>query len=146
MALQLTSSAFEHMGHIPIKYTCDGEDINPPLSFLNVPKQAQSLVLVMSDPDAPFKIWDHWLVYDIAADYIEIPENVGIFGHPGKGTNGNMEYDGPCPPSGEHRYIFKVYALDTILNLPEGLRKKEIEEKMRGHVIETASLIGLYER
>jgi Raf kinase inhibitor-like YbhB/YbcL family protein len=149
--MQLSSSVFNHMQHIPSKYTCDGENINPPLEIKDVPSSAKSLVLVMDDPDVPphiraDKMWDHWIVFNISPSILSIDEGNEPEGIHGKGTSDNLNYNGPCPPDREHRYFFKLYALDVSLQLEEGSTKKEIEKAMDGHVIEKCELIGLYER
>ncbi len=136
---------------IPVKYTCDGANISPPLIFENIPTQAQTLALVMDDPDVPEsirpdKMWDHWVVFNIPPTTTEIPEGQEPNGVAGRGTAGNQEYNGPCPPDREHRYFFKVYALDTVLDLPSGSSKQELEESMAGHIIESAQLMGRYDR
>lgn len=150
MALTLTSSAFEHNGAIPPKYTCDGENLNPPLSISGVPDEAQSLVLIMDDPDVPdsvdVDVWDHWIVFNMPAKDTDIPEGVEPEGVHGIGTSENKDYYGPCPPDGEHRYMFTLSALDTELDLEEGATKKEVREAMREHIIEEVQLIGLYDR
>lgn len=147
--MKLTSSAFEHEGKIPSKYTCDGEDINPPLTIADVPAEAKSVVLIMDDPDAvkpAGKVWDHWIVWNIKPDITEIAEGVEPEGVHGKGTSGNLKHHGPCPPDAEHRYFFKLYALDTKLDLPKGTIKAEVEKAMEGHIIEQTTLIGRYKR
>lgn len=143
----ITSTAFQQNTVIPSKYTCDGNNTNPPLSFSQVPKETESLVLLVDDPDAPQKTWVHWVLYNIP------PATLGILQHsvpPNSmfGTNdfGTHTYGGPCPPSGTHRYFFKLYALDSMLNLPEGATKDEVEEAMQDHIIASAELIGLYKR
>lgn len=145
--MKLKSSAFENNTMIPQKYTCDGENISPPLQIEGVPEGTQSLVLIVDDPDAPMGDWVHWLVWNIKADTKEIAEGQvpeGSF----QGTNdfGRLDYGGPCPPSGTHRYFFKLYALDTTVNLAEGARKKDLESAIEGHVLEQTSLVGLYKR
>lgn len=144
--MQLTSSAFEAGGRIPGKYTCDGEDKSPPLTISGVPGGTKSLVLVMDDPDAPAGTWDHWVVFNIPPSVTDIPEGQEPAGVHGKGTSGNLEYHGPCPPDREHRYFFKLYALDTQLDLREGASKQDVEQAMAGHVIEQAEFMGRYER
>ena len=145
--MKISSPVFEHNTYIPSKYTCDGQNINPPLSIRDVPQASKSLVLIMDDPDAPMKTWLHWTVWNIDPAISEIAENscpsdavecVTSFGRTG--------YGGPCPPSGTHRYFFKLFALDTILDLKPGAVLKEIERSMENHVIEKAELIGLYKR
>ncbi|MFC1691755.1 YbhB/YbcL family Raf kinase inhibitor-like protein [Nanoarchaeota archaeon] len=145
---KITSSAFDYNTNIPSKYTCDGEDINPPLTIDNIPENTQSLVLIVDDPDAPIGIWHHWVVFDITSvnSIIEtIPEN-SVPGKQGKNSRNTNDYHGPCPPSGTHRYFFKIYALDIKLNLQEGSAKQEVEQAMQGHILEQAELIGLYNK
>jgi hypothetical protein len=143
--MELTSSEFKHNGKIPAKYTCDGEDINPPLEIDDVPIEAQSLVLIMDDPDAPGGVWDHWIVFNIPPDTEEITERAEI-GIAGENSWGREDYGGPCPPTGEHRYRFKMYALDEKLDIQEGSTKDEVEQAMDGHILEETELIGRYER
>ncbi len=140
--MQLTSSAFSDNGAIPSKYTCDGEDMNPPLIISNAPAAARSLVLIMDDPDAPAGVWDHWVVFNIPPETNEIKEGREPDGVHGKGTSGNLEYHGPCPPDREHRYFFKLYALDGELDLAEGVSKTEVEAAMAGRVVAEAQLMG----
>lgn len=149
--MKLISQAFEYEGKIPSKYSCDGENVNPPLTISEVPAQAQSLVLIMDDPDVPQSVredgmWDHWVVFNIPPDTKDIPENQEPRGTAGLGTNGKTGYFGPCPPDREHRYFFKLYALDSKLDLPEGTDKLTVEKEMQGHVIDQAVLMGRYER
>lgn len=145
--MKITSSAFEHNQNIPNKYTCDGENINPPLQFIDVPQNAKSLALIVDDPDAPSGTFDHWIVYNIDPATLEIKENsIPNSGSVGKSSTGVSKWVSPCPPSGVHRYFFKLYALDTRLNLPTNVSKKEVEEAMKNHVIESSELIGLYNR
>ncbi len=154
MAMKLTSPAFGHGEKIPGRYTCDGENISPPLQIENVPLNSQCFVLFMDDPDIPdfvkqkynIQMWDHWVIFNILPTTKEIQEGQNPVGKLGKNTRGNNSYGGPCPPDREHRYFFKLYALDTTLNLPEGSTKKEVEEAMQGHIIEEAVLMGKYER
>jgi len=143
--------AFESGGRIPSKYTCDGENINPELIFEEVPDNARSLVLIMDDPDVPKSIradgmWDHWIVFNIPPDTERISENEQPTGTAGKGTSGNLAYGGPCPPDREHRYFFKLFALDTLLDLPEGSTKSEVLKAMEGHVIAEGEIVRRYER
>ena len=154
MTLSLTSPAFSHQGRIPSKYTCDGENISPPLLINGVPAGTKTLVLIMDDPDIPdfvkekFKIqvWDHWVVWNIPPETKYILEKTGPQGITGKNTGGNIGYGGPCPPDREHRYFFKLYALDTQLTLDSGSIKKEVEKAIEGHILEKTELIGLYKR
>ena len=144
--MTITSAAFKHNSKIPSKYTCDGENINPPLEFSDIPKETKSLVLVVDDPDAPSKTWVHWVLYSIDQSTAKIEENSPVAGIQGMTDFGKLGYGGPCPPSGTHRYFFKLYALDTILDAPSGLTKQQVLEKVRDHVIEEAELVGLYNR
>lgn len=149
--MELTSIAFENEGRIPIKYTCDGQNISPPLRISAVPSKARSLVLIMDDPDVPKNVrkdgmFDHWVVFNIPPDTREIPEGKEPEGIPGKGTTGRTGYYGPCPPDREHRYYFKLYALDTILDIPAVSDKRTVEQAMTDHVIDRSFLMGRYER
>jgi Raf kinase inhibitor-like YbhB/YbcL family protein len=146
--LQITSSAFPANGSIPSKYTCDGPGVNPPLVFSSIPAKTQSLVLIMDDPDVPKSlvpsgVFDHWLIWDLPADSKGFAEGAGKGGLNGMGQQGYM---GPCPPDREHRYFFKLYALDTKLTSAKISNKKDLEAAMEGHIIERAELIGRYER
>jgi len=145
--MKITSSAFEHNQLMPQKFTCDGDDVNPPLQFSDVPEGTKSLTLVVDDPDAPVGLWVHWTVWNIKSDTTEIVENsVPSGGVEGVTSFGNVGYGGPCPPSGEHRYFFKLYALDTELDLSTESDKEDLEEAIVGHVLDKAELIGLYKR
>ena len=145
--MKIASSAFENKQMIPQKYTCDGENINPPLQITEVPSNTQSLVLIVDDPDAPSGDWVHWLVWNINSETKLITENESPQGAI-QGTNdfGKQNYGGPCPPSGIHHYQFKIYALDTTLNLPSSSRKKDLEKAMANHILDKDMLIGLYQR
>ncbi len=144
--LTLSSTAFKHNGHIPPKYTCDGADINPPLAIEHVPEGTKSLTLVVDDPDAPRGIWVHWVVWNINPDVKEIKENsVPSGASQGMNDFGKADYGGPCPPSGTHRYFFKLYALDATLQ-PGAANKAGVEKSMKGHILGQAELIGLYKR
>lgn len=152
--MKFTSSAFIHNTKIPSKYTCDGKNISPPLKIEHVPANSQSLVLIMDDPDIPslakekfnIEVWDHWIVFNIPPATKEIPEGQNSFGILGKNTGGKNAYGGPCPPDREHRYFFKLYALDVMLDLSEGVTKKQVEEVMPGHILAQAELVGRYVR
>ena len=147
--MKLTSFVFVNNGEIPSKYTCDDKNISPPLEISDVPKNAKSLVLIMDDPDAikpAEKVWDHWIVFNIPADTTKINEGEEPKGIHGRGTGGNSKYSGPCPPDAMHRYFFKLYALDTNLEVREGASKREVEESMKGHILDQATLMGTYER
>lgn len=151
MALSLTSPAFAHHTRIPRAYTCDGDDISPPLKIAGVPAGAKALVLIMDDPDVPKHLrpdgmWDHWVVWNIPPTTTEIPEGKEPQGVGGNNSWGRTGYGGPCPPDREHRYFFKLYALDTMLQLPAGASKKEAEKALQGHILAQAELVGLYER
>lgn len=145
--MKIISSAFENNSEIPKKYTCDGENVNPPLEFINIPKNAKSLVLIGDDPDAPSKTWVHWVVYNIDPKILGVKENSKIeTGIEGNTDFGKPGYGGPCPPSGNHRYFFKFYALDTVLDLAQNADKRVVEEKIKDHIIDSAQLIGVYSR
>ncbi|MFZ1970645.1 MAG: YbhB/YbcL family Raf kinase inhibitor-like protein [Candidatus Nanoarchaeia archaeon] len=140
-------SVFEDGERIPVRYTCDGDNINPPLEFLNVPSNARSLLLIVDDPDSPSKIWLHWMLWNIRPDRREIEEDtVPDEAEEGENDFGECGYGGPCPHSGVHKYQFKLYALDTLLNLSSGSTKKDIETVMMRHIIDKAVLVGLYSR
>lgn len=142
--MKLTSLAFENEGEIPPKYTCNGDDISPPLKFSEVPEGTKSFALIMEDPDAPVGTFDHWIVWDIPADTRLIGEGTepkGVQGATGFERGG---YGGPCPPSGEHRYFFRLYALDTKLDMTEGSNKTDLHNAMRGHILAEATLMGRY--
>lgn len=144
--LQISSPDFKHNDYIPSRFTCDGEEINPTLSIAGVPEGTKSLVLIVDDPDAPNKTFDHWIVWNISPrETIQENSVPGIMGKNGKGES---KYTGPCPPppTGTHRYFFKLYALDTMLDNEEGDDKATIEAAMKGHILVTAELIGLYAR
>jgi hypothetical protein len=143
--LSVKSPAFEHGQLIPKKYTCDGQDINPPLTIEGIPKETKTLVLAVDDPDAPSGTWDHWIVWNIPASTSKIAEN-SVPGKEGVNSARQQGYMGPCPPGGTHRYFFKVYALDTELSLGSGSRKKDVEKAMQGHVLSKGELMGLYRR
>ena len=144
--LKLTSSAFSHNGGIPSEYTCDGSDVSPQLIIDDVPANAKSLALIVDDPDAPVGTWDHWVVFNIPPNTKEITKGAEPKGAAGKNSWGRFGYGGPCPPSGTHRYFFKLYALDIMLDLPQGATKKELEKAMDEHIIAKAELIGTYKR
>lgn len=146
--MEIRSLAFGHNESVPAQYTCDGEDVNPALIFADVPDSAQSLALIVHDPDAPKSGgWTHWVVFNMPPNVGRIPENAppakGVEGLTDFGTTG---YGGPCPPSGTHRYFFNAYALDTMLDLDESATKDDVEDAMKGHIVAEAELIGLYQR
>lgn len=147
--MQLTSQAFKHGASIPRLYTCQGSDINPPLEIAAVPNTAKSLVLIMDDPDVPPSIredqmWVHWVIYNMPPETHGIPENSTPPGIVGKGTGGKARYQGPCPPDREHRYFFKLYALNALLPLKPGASKEDVEAAMHSHIVAQTKLIGLY--
>lgn len=145
--MQLTSPSFQHNERIPVQYTCDGGDTIPPLQITEVPEGAQSLVLIMDDPDAPIEgSFVHWVVWNISPDTTEIVEGEEPSGIKGSNNFARTGYGGPCPPSGEHRYVFKLYALDKELDLEEGAGKADVEEAMEGSIIKNTTLVGLYSR
>jgi Raf kinase inhibitor-like YbhB/YbcL family protein len=144
-SMRLMSTAFEHEGDIPTRFTCDGDDLSPALTILDIPPDAVSLALVMDDPDAPRGTWDHWVAYDIAP-LEQVPENVASLGTPGTNSWGRTGYGGPCPPSGTHRYIFTVYALDARLGLEPGADKAAVLDALADHVLAEAILMGRYSR
>lgn len=152
MAIIVTSSAFEQGGMIASRYTCDAENVSPPLKWQGVPKAAKSIALICDDPDAPMGTWVHWVMWNIPADATVLPENMrpakelpdgSIQGITDFGKHG---YGGPCPPSGTHRYYFKVYALDKMLDLPNSSTKKDMLKAMQGHILAQGQLMGKYKR
>jgi len=145
--MKITSTAFEHNQNIPAKYTCDGENVNPPLTILDVPENTQSLVLISDDPDAPSGDWVHWLIWNINPQTKEIAEN-SIPQNSVQGTTsfGKSSYGGPCPPSGTHRYFFKIFALDIKIKLDSEAQKSQLEAAIKNHILASAELIGLYSR
>ncbi len=150
--MKISSTAFGHQEKIPSVHTCDSQDVSPPLAWEQVPAEAKSLVLICDDPDAPMGTWVHWVFYDLPptltglAQGIEPVEHPDVGGVQGKNDFGRLGYGGPCPPSGTHRYFFKLYALDTALNLPPGQTKSQVIKAMEGHVLAEASLVGTYSR
>ncbi|CCB86168.1 MULTISPECIES: YbhB/YbcL family Raf kinase inhibitor-like protein [Parachlamydia] len=144
--MEIASPAFEHEQKIPQKYTCEGEDLSPPLEFHNVPDGAKSLTLIIEDPDAPKGVFDHWIVWNLPPTTQLLEEGAHV---PMEGKNGFQvdKYRGPCPPPGNpHRYVIQVYALDIKLNLPKGSSKKSVLDAMGGHILAKAVLIGKYQR
>lgn len=142
--MKLMSREFENNKFIPKKFTCQGEDTNPALLIEGIPDGAKSLALIVDDPDAPMGTWVHWVVYDIPI--ISRINEGSIPGKQGMNDFRRLDYGGPCPPSGTHRYFFKIYALDKTLNLREGIAKKELEKAMEGHILDKTELIGLYKK
>ena len=151
-ALEIKSPAFENNGIIPKQYSCDGINISPPLSWSNIPEGAKSLALILDDPDAPTGTWVHWIIYNMPPASKGLQEGVipiQEMAHETKqGINDfkKIGYGGPCPPSGTHRYLFKLYALDTKLTLKSGATKKQLENAIKGHIILQGELIGKYKK
>ena len=153
VAMDLQSSAFEAGGMIPTRYTCDGQDVSPALSWSEPPAGTESLVLLCDDPDAPAGTWDHWVLFNIPAANRSLPERIAtepvIDGAGVQGANswGKIGYGGPCPPKGtEHRYYLRLYALDTNLDLEPGAKRKDVEEAFQGHILAQGQLMGRYGR
>src|SRR5574337_959312 len=132
--MKISSPAFENNGMIPSEYTCDGSDISPPLVFSEIPKGARSLAIIMDDPDAPMGIFTHWIVWNISSNKTQFVKGEKTSFPQGRTSFGSKSYGGPCPPSGTHRYFFKLYALDLVLNLKEGSLKDDLEKAMAGHI------------
>ena len=152
MEIKVESTAFNEGDMIPSKYTCDGLNVSPPLSWSYLPESTKSIVLISDDPDAPMGTWVHWVVYNIPPQVNEFPENVPptktLENGAIQGTTdfGRIGYGGPCPPSGTHRYFFKIYALDTMLDLDPGSSKKQVLNAMEGHMLAEGQLMGRYKR
>lgn len=144
--MQLESSAFKNGQPIPSKYTCKGEDVSPALEIKSPPSQTESFALIVDDPDAPGGTFDHWIVWNISKNTKTLQEGVKM-AHQGTNHFQELRYRGPCPPPGKpHRYYFKLYALDTVLELSEGISKEDLEEAMTGHILEKAQLMGTFNR
>jgi Raf kinase inhibitor-like YbhB/YbcL family protein len=150
--ITLTSSAFQDGGAIPYLYTCEGDDISPPLAWSGAPAIARSYAMVCEDPDAPRGIWIHWVFYNIPGDAVELNKAVPTLpelpsgARHGRNTAGDMAYAGPCPPPGKpHRYFFRLYALDISLNLAPGATKAELEQAMDQHILAQGTLMGMYQ-
>jgi hypothetical protein len=146
--MKLTSPAFSHNGAIPSQYTCDGANISPALEWSDAPQNSNSFALIVEDPDAPTKVWVHWIVFNIPNTTQSLAENTqaGPFLQGATDFNGKHQWGGPCPPSGTHHYRFTLYALDNFLDLPAGATKEQIVAAMRGHILAQATLIGTYQR
>ena len=140
----IKSTAFDHEGFIPSKYTCEGDNINPPLEISGIPEETKSLVLIVEDPDAPKGVFDHWLVWNIPP--MEMIAENSIPGVVGSNNFGATQYLGPCPPSGIHSYFFKFYALNKVLDLPEGANKIELLEAMNGSILTMNEYMGRYQK
>lgn len=147
MAIRILSSAFAEGEVIPRKYTCDAENISPPLNWSDLPEGTVSLALIMDDPDAPAGTWVHWVLYNIPPNQNGLKEGVMGAGVEGENTSGKLSYGGPYPPKGPaHRYYFKIYALDTMLDLKQGANKGEVEQAMQGYILAQGQLMGRYQR
>ncbi len=147
MSIQLSSQSFRQNELIPKRHTCDGENLSPELSWQNIPSGTKSLVLIVDDPDAPMGTFVHWVIYNLPADLSGLKEGVKGVGVEGINDFRKSGYGGPCPPRGStHRYFFKLYALDTTLNLAAGAKKAEVEKAMQGHILAQGELVGRYGR
>lgn len=156
MPLTVTSSAFQQGGSIPARYTCEGDDSSPPLSWSGAPSGTKSLAFIVDDPDAPDpakpqRVWVHWVVYNIPGTATSLPENASKKGLPdgaaqGRNDSGKNQYGGPCPPIGRHRYFFKLSALDTRLTFTSPPTKNDLVKEMEGHVLADAELMGTYQK
>ncbi len=148
--LELRTAAFRVGGRIPAKFTCQGENISPPLSWNQPPPRTQSFALIVDDPDAPAGTWVHWVVYDLPASARELPEHVKTISEgAAQGVNdfSDQGYDGPCPPPGKpHRYFFRLYALDITLNLYRAPHRQDLDSGMKGHILAQAELMGTFGR
>jgi Raf kinase inhibitor-like YbhB/YbcL family protein len=152
MRFTLSSTEFIQESAIPAKFSCDGENISPPLEWVDPPQGTESFALISDDPDAPGGTWVHWLLYNIPADVRALPEAIPPEGELSDGSQhgensfGRLDYGGPCPPSGTHRYFFKLYALDVILDLEPGANKETLLQAMEGHILAEVELMGTYSR
>ena len=142
--MKITSSAFQDGANIPSKFTCDGADTSPPLQIADIPSQAKSLALIVDDPDAPGGLFTHWTVWNIPPQTSAVGEGGAPKGVQGINDFGKSGYGGPCPPSGTHRYYFKIFALDRELNLPSGTKRNQLDAAMKGHVVAQGELMGRY--
>jgi Raf kinase inhibitor-like YbhB/YbcL family protein len=143
--MKLSSEAFTNGGSIPDKYTKYGENRIPPLHLDDIPERARSLALTVDDPDAPNGTFNHWILFNVDPRTHDIKEDrVPVMATQGRNDFGEVEYDGPKPPSGEHRYFFKAYALDTVLTAPRGAKRQELEQEMQNHILDQAELMGRY--
>ncbi|MGC8602525.1 MAG: YbhB/YbcL family Raf kinase inhibitor-like protein [Desulfomonilaceae bacterium] len=152
MNIEVTSTAFQDGAMIPKVYTCDGQNISPPLSWSGVPTQTKSIALIMDDPDAPRGTWVHWVLFNIPPDTKDLPEKTPLGPSLANGARQGMNswpklgYGGPCPPSGIHRYYFKIYALDLVLPQQTGMTKAQLIKAMEGHILAQGQLMGKYTR
>ncbi len=143
--MKITSQAFSDGGKIPSKYTKYGENKIPPIHLEGIPDRARSLALIVDDPDAPSGTFNHWIVFNMDPKTREIKEDcIPVMATQGRNDFGEVEYGGPQPPSGEHRYFFKAFALDTVLPLPRGIKRQELDRAMESHILESATLVGKY--
>ena len=154
MSLQLTSDAFVNGQSIPAKYSCIGKNISPALTWTEPPTGTQSFALIMDDPDEPGRTWVHWVLFNISADTRTLQEDLPITGknvdpnaiYAGNNSSGTLSYQGPCPPSGTHRYFFKLYALDTTISLLSGATKDQLLKEIEGHILVQAELMGTFSK
>lgn len=152
MPMELTSEAFVNGQSIPAKYACTGKNISPPLAWTDPPAGTQSLALIVDDPDAPMGTWVHWVLFNISTDRRSLEEDLPVTGKNidpnaifvGTNSAGKIGYDGPCPPSGTHRYYFRLYALDTLISLLPGASKEQVLREMDGHILAQAELMGTF--
>jgi hypothetical protein len=150
--MQVTSAAFTAGGRIPSRYTCDGPNLSPPLSWTAVPEGTKSLALIMDDPDTPGRTWVHWVLYNLPSDTMSLPEHLPTDAQLANGASqgisdfGSHGYRGPCPPGGSHRYNFRLYAVDALLNISGRVTKQVLLDAMKDHVVGTGELMGTYER
>lgn len=143
--MKLTSPAYKEGEHIPPQFTCKGKNVSPSLLISDVPQGTQSLALILEDPDAPFTTYTHWLLWNISPTTSTITENsIPIGSITGTTSFGDQKYGGPCPPSGSHRYVFKLFALDTTLTAPPEARSEDLEKIMQGHILGQTSLTGIF--
>jgi Raf kinase inhibitor-like YbhB/YbcL family protein len=154
MSLELKSDAFVNGQSIPAKYSCTGKNVSPALTWNDPPAGTHSFALIVDDPDAPVGTWVHWVLFNIPADERSLPEDLPVTGknvdpnaiYFGKNSSGNTRYDGPCPPSGTHRYYFKLYALDSLVDLLPGATKDELLKAMQGHILAQGELMGTFSK
>lgn len=154
MSLELSSDAFVNGQSIPAKYSCVGKNISPAIAWTEPPAGTQSFALIVDDPDAPMGTWVHWVLFNIPADTRNLPEDLPITGKNvdpnaifvGNNSSGKTGYDGPCPPSGTHRYYFKLYALDTVISLLPGATKEQVLKEMEGHILGQGELMGTFSK
>lgn len=154
MSLDLKTDAFVNGQSIPAKYSCIGKNVSPALTWSDPPAGTQSFAMIVDDPDAPMGTWVHWVLFNISANTRSLPEDLPITGknvdpnaiYVGKNSSGNIGYDGPCPPSGTHRYYFKLYALDTTVNLLPGATKEQVLREMEGHILAQGELMGTFSK